>query len=158
MTHQTGPRTSGSPTRASASPTRAEEFFARDPTCVALGLRLDDAGPGRASVRLRVADAMLNGHGIAHGGYLFLLADAAFAVASNSHGPTALAQGAQITFLRAVEAGEDLRAEAVERTRQGRVGVYDVTVRRADGAVVAEFRGQSTLLAAGRTHTAMEDQ
>lgn len=149
MTHtDAGPRASA----------RAAELFARDPTCVALGLRLVEAGPGRASVALRVTAAMLNAHGITHGGYLFLLADAAFAVASNTHGPTALAQSAQISFLRPVEAGEDLLAEAVERTRHGRVGVYDVTVRRADGAVVAEFRGQSALLSAGRTPQPMEDR
>jgi acyl-CoA thioesterase len=131
------------------SPARsqAEQLLARDLTCRTLGIELDWATAGRADVLMRVTDLMVNGHGIAHGGYLFLLADAAFAFASNTYGPAAVAQSAQITFLQPVEAGESLRAEGRERTRQGRIGVYDVTVRRADGAIVAEFRGQSLLLA-----------
>jgi acyl-CoA thioesterase len=130
-----------------ASTTPAEEMFERDETCRALNIRVEAIGTGRASLRMRVSDSMVNGHGIAHGGYLFLLADAAFACASNSHGPVALAQSAEITFLRPAMAGEALCAEAVERTRRGRVGVYDVTVRRSDGPVIAEFRGHSVLLA-----------
>jgi acyl-CoA thioesterase len=136
---------SGDPSRA-----RAEELFGRDLTCQRLDIRIGEIGPGRASLRLRVTDSMVNGHGIVHGGYLFLLADAAFAYASNTYGPIALAQSAQITFLRPAAVGETLLAEAVERTRQGRIGVYDVTVCRTDGVVVAEFRGQSVLLASGR--------
>jgi len=127
---------------------RAEELFARDLACQMLDIQIEDVALGRASLRMRVTDGMVNGHGFAHGGCLFLLADAAFACASNTHGPVALAQSAQITFLRPAVVGEELRAEAVERTRQGRAGVYDATVRRADGCVVVEFRGQSVLLAA----------
>ena len=95
---------------------------------------------------MRVAAWMVNGHGSAHGGCLFLFADAAFAAASNTHGPVAVAQSAQITFLRPAAVGDDLCADAVERERHGRVGIYDVTIRRASGDVVAEFRGQSALL------------
>lgn len=122
---------------------QAEAMYAEDRACQALGITLDSAAVGEARVRMRVGDAMLNGHGMIHGGYVFLLADAAFAFACNTHGPVTVAQSAQISFLRPVEAGEELVAEAVERHRQGRTGIYDVTVRRADGAVVAEFRGQS---------------
>jgi acyl-CoA thioesterase len=145
------------------SRSRARELHAHDLTCHALGIRLGAVRPGRASVRMRVTDAMVNGHGIAHGGYLFLLADAAFAFASNTHGPVALAQEAQISFLRPATAGDELLAEAVERTRHGRVGIYDVTVRRtghtrarAEMEIVAEFRGQSTLLPGGRSPIAKE--
>jgi acyl-CoA thioesterase len=123
--------------------THAEDLFARDLTCRTLGIELDQARAGRARVRMRVTEEMVNGHGIAHGGYLFLLADAAFAFASNGYGPVALAQSASITFLRPAVVGEALVAEATERTRHGRNGVYDVTLRRADGDVVAEFRGHS---------------
>jgi acyl-CoA thioesterase len=142
---------------------RAQQLHAQDPTSQALGIRLGAVAPGRASVRMRVTDAMVNAHGIAHGGYLFLLADAAFAYASNTHGPVAVAQGAQITFVRPVRAGDELLAEAVERGRFGRLGVYDVTVRRRGSArarsqmeIVAEFRGHSTLLANGRSLIAKE--
>ncbi|WTL51021.1 hydroxyphenylacetyl-CoA thioesterase PaaI [Streptomyces sp. NBC_01497] len=112
-----------------------------------LGITLLDAGPGRADVAMQLSDTMVNGHGTAHGGFLFLLADAAFAFACNTHGPVTVAQSAQVTFLRPARPGDDLRAEARERARSGRTGVYDVTVRRpADGTVVAEFRGQSCTL------------
>ena len=79
------------------------------------GVRLLDVGPGRALVGLTVQPRHVNGHGICHGGYLFLLADAAFAYACNSHGVSAVAAGADITFLRPVPLGAELVAEAVER-------------------------------------------
>ncbi|WP_371501174.1 hydroxyphenylacetyl-CoA thioesterase PaaI [Kitasatospora sp. NBC_00374] len=125
---------------------RAKALYDRDPTCRSLGISLGAVGPGRAVVRLRLTDTMVNGHGIAHGGFVFLLADAAFSFACNTHGPVTVAQGAQVSFLRPAAVGDELTAEAVERTRAGRHGVYDVTVRQADGTVVAEFRGQSVML------------
>jgi acyl-CoA thioesterase len=119
----------------------------RDPACEALGIVVDEVAGGQARVRMRVTEAMVNMHGIAHGGYLFLLADAAFAYACNSYGPVAVAHGAQVTFLKPVAAGEELFANAVERARYGANGIYDVSVRRSDGEVVAEFRGHSVALA-----------
>jgi acyl-CoA thioesterase len=106
------------------------------------GIRLVDVGPGRARVGMTVDERHLNGHGICHGGYLFLLADAALAYASNSHGTSAVAAGADIVFLRPVGAGTELVAEAVERAMTGRSGLYDVTVR-AGAEAVAEFRGRT---------------
>jgi acyl-CoA thioesterase len=108
----------------------------------AAGVRLLDVGPGRARVGLTVEPRHVNGHGICHGGFLFLLADAALAYASNSHGVSAVAAGADIVFLRPATADEELVAEAVERALTGRSGLYDVTVRSGD-AVVAEFRGRT---------------
>ncbi|MBB4915706.1 hydroxyphenylacetyl-CoA thioesterase PaaI [Streptosporangium saharense] len=116
---------------------------AGDAVCRSLGIAVEEVAEGRARLRMRISEDMLNGHGLAHGGYLFLLADAAFAHASNARGPVTLAQSAQVTFLRPAEAGEELLAEATERVRYGRHGVYDVTVRRPCGEIVAEFRGQS---------------
>ena len=126
---------------------RAEAMLNRDLTCQSLGIALDEVAPGRAVLTMRLAPDMVNGHGIAHGGWLFLLADAAFAYACNSHGPAAVAQTAQVTFLRPAGPGDELVAEAVERARSGRTGLYDVTVRRPeDGAVIAEFRGHSVMM------------
>lgn len=110
-----------------------------------LGMTLVDAGPGHATVRMTVADTMVNGHAIAHGGYVFLLADTAFACASNSHGPVTVAAGADITFVTAAQLGDVLVAQAIERVSYGRSGIYDVTVTR-DDEVVAEFRGRSRTL------------
>jgi acyl-CoA thioesterase len=133
---------------------RARLMCERDATNTALGIELLDLAPGRATVRMRVAETMLNGHRIVHGGYVFLLADAAFAAACNTHGPVTVAQGAQVTFLRPAEAGEELTAQAAERERFGRNGIYDVTVRRSGGEVVAEFRGQSVMLSGAKGQAA----
>ncbi|MCC5697681.1 hydroxyphenylacetyl-CoA thioesterase PaaI, partial [Klebsiella pneumoniae] len=90
----------------------------------------------------RITETMVNGHGIAHGGYIFLFADTTFACACNSHGPTTVAASAEITFIRPVRQGDLLEATATERVRYGRSGMYDVTVRRGS-ETVAEFRGHS---------------
>ena len=110
-----------------------------------LGITLTDAGPGHATVRMTITDTMVNGHALAHGGYVFLLADTAFACACNSHGPVTVAAGADITFVAAARLGDELTARAEERTRYGRSGIYDVTVTRGD-EVIAEFRGRSRTL------------
>jgi acyl-CoA thioesterase len=110
-----------------------------------LGIHLVDAGPGHATVRMTVTDTMVNGHALAHGGYVFLLADTAFACACNSHGPVTVAAGADITFVTSAKLGDELEATAVERVTYGRSGIYDVTVTRGD-EVIAEFRGRSRTL------------
>ncbi|MFB6890260.1 hydroxyphenylacetyl-CoA thioesterase PaaI [Kitasatospora sp. NPDC056327] len=127
-------------------------LYERDLTCRGLGIALDEVSTGHAVMRMTVGPHMVNGHGIAHGGFLFLLADAAFSYACNSYGPVTVAQAAQVTFLAPAAVGDELTALAVERTRSGRTGVYDVTVRNAAEKVIAEFRGQSVMLA-GTPHT-----
>jgi acyl-CoA thioesterase len=129
--------------------TAAHEMFDRDEASRALGMRLVSAGGGAAVVRMRVRAEMVNGHGIAHGGYVFLLADTAFACACNSRGPVTVAAGADVVFLRPAAEGDELEARAAERAAGGRGGVYDVTVSRGDD-VIAEFRGRSRVLTPGR--------
>ena len=124
---------------------QAEQMYAADASSRGLGIRISDVGPGRATATMRVTAAMVNGHGIGHGGYLFLLADTAFAFACNTYGATVVAAGADVTFLAPVREGDELVAEAVERVLRGRSGLYDVTVRR-DGDPVLEFRGRSRAL------------
>jgi acyl-CoA thioesterase len=131
--------------------TAAHEMFDRDVASRGLGMQLLDAGNGQATVRMTVTAEMVNGHDIAHGGYLFLLADSAFACACNSHGPVTVAAGADISFLRPVRRGEVLVATAIERARSGRSGIYDVTVTREGGDVVAEFRGRSRTVGPDRS-------
>jgi acyl-CoA thioesterase len=127
----------------------AETMFAADEASRRLGIEIEELAPGRAVARMRISEAMINGHGIAHGGYVFLLADTAFAVACNSFGERTVARACEIVFLRTARDGDELRATAVQRSQAGRSGVYDVTVARDDGQVVAEFRGQSALARAG---------
>jgi len=121
----------------------AARMYADDQATKALGISIDEVGPGRATARMRVTGDMTNGHGIAHGGYIFLLADTAFAYACNSYGPVAVAQACQITFLSPAHEGDELIAAAAERVRMERNGIYDVSVRRTDGEVLAEMRGHS---------------
>lgn len=125
-----------------------QQMMAADQASNGLGIEVTDIAPGKAVARMRVTTRMLNGHGMGHGGYVFLLADTAFAVACNSHGPATVAAGADISFVAPAQLGDELVAEATERTRYGRSGIYDVRVRRADGTVVAEFRGRSRTIAA----------
>lgn len=122
-----------------------EAMFAADTASRALGIELIEVSAGRAVVQMRITAAMVNGHAIGHGGYVFLLADTAFACACNSHGPATVAAGADITFISPVAEGDVLTAYAEERVRFGRSGICDVTVRRGD-EVVAEFRGRSRTL------------
>jgi len=117
-------------------------MWADDAASRAMGMTLDEVRPGYARMSMRVREDMLNGHAVCHGGYIFSLADSAFAFACNSYNRTTLAQACEIIFVASARAGEVLVAEAVERVRYGRNGIYDVTVRR-DGEVVAEFRGRS---------------
>ena len=100
-----------------------------------------------AEVRMTVTDAMVNGHDIAHGGYIFTLADSAFALACNSRGQTTVAAGADISFVTVAHRGDVLVADGRVRAAYGRSGITDVTVtRESDGALVAEFRGRSRSL------------
>jgi len=97
-----------------------------------------------AVVRMTVTGEMVNGHAIAHGGYIFAVADSAFALACNSRGSATVAAGADVVFVAPARLGDVLVADARVRTAYGRSGVTDVSVTRAqDGAVIAEFRGRS---------------
>ncbi|WP_242902409.1 hydroxyphenylacetyl-CoA thioesterase PaaI [Actinomadura terrae] len=122
----------------------AETMYARDRVAQDLAMRIAEVAPGRARLRMTVGDTMVNGFGIAHGGYIFLLADTAFAYACNTHDAVTVAAAADVVFVAPARAGDLLEATAEERVRYGRSGVYDVTVRRVpDGEVIAEFRGGS---------------
>ncbi len=123
----------------------AEAMWTEDRASAGLGMLLEDVAPGRAVMTMTVTEAMVNGHGICHGGFIFALADSAFAFACNSYGERAVAQHASITFLRPGWLGETLRAEAIERARSGRSGIYDVRVTGEDSSLIAEFRGHSRL-------------
>jgi len=120
----------------------AEAMWSGDAASRALGMAIDEVGPGHATVRMTVREDMVNGHGIGHGGFTFTLADSAFAFACNSYNRSTVAAGCEIRFLAPTRVGDVLVAEAVERSREGRDGVYDVTVRK-DEIVVAELVGHS---------------
>jgi acyl-CoA thioesterase len=123
----------------------AAAMWAEDTASASLGMRLVRVGDGTAVLEMPVRDDMVNGHGIAHGGFVFTLADSAFAFACNSRNQVTVAQGAEIVFVAPAQRGDLLTAEAHERASYGRNGIYDVTVRRGDD-LIAEFRGRSRQL------------
>jgi acyl-CoA thioesterase len=108
-----------------------------------LGMKLDHVASGEATLTMDVTDQMTNGHGIGHGGYIFMLADSAFALACNSYNQRTVAQHCSITYIAPVSAGDRLTAIAREQVRAGRSGIYDVRVTDQHGRHVAEFRGHS---------------
>ena len=120
----------------------AAAMWAEDTASAGLGMRLVDVGEGTARVEMPVREDMVNGHGISHGGFVFSLADSAFAFACNQ---VTVAQACDIVFVAPANRGDLLVAEAQERTSFGRNAIYDVTVRRGDD-VIAEFRGRSRQL------------
>ena len=121
----------------------AAVMYERDTAARHLGIAVEDVGPGRAVLAMTIDETMLNGHDVCHGGYLFTLADTAFAYACNSQNEAALAQGASIDFLRPGRAGELLTATAVQQQQGRRTGLYDVSVTNAAGQCLALFRGRA---------------
>ena len=121
----------------------ADAMLANDAATKWLGARLERVGPGTSVLSMTVQAHHLNGHGICHGGFIFTLADSAFAVACNAYNAVTVAQENQITYLSPGQPGEVLTATAVETARTGRSGVYDVTVTGGDGRKVAVMRGLS---------------
>ena len=134
----------------------ADALYARDVTARKLGITVEAVGLGWSRLAMTVTADMVNGHAVAHGGYLFLLADTAMAYASNSHNQVALAQHAQITFIAPGKAGETLTATAREVSRSGRNGLYDIDVRGDEGRLIAAFRG-ATRTVRGQTDPELGD-
>src|SRR5260221_12526457 len=121
----------------------AEAMYARDPASQALGMRIVQIAPGFAALTMTVRADMLNGHATCHGGFIFSLADSAFAFACNSHNLNTVAAGCAIEFLAPAREGDVLTATGRERALAGRSGVYDVDVTNQQGATIAVFRGKS---------------
>jgi acyl-CoA thioesterase len=135
----------------------ADAMWKHDDASSGLGMTIIDVGPGRATLAMTVQPHMVNGQRIAHGGFIFTLADSAMAFACNSHNEKAVAAHGDITFIRPGKLGDTLVATAREISRSGRSGIYDVRVSIGD-EVIAEFRGHSrtiggTWLPAGETES-----
>jgi acyl-CoA thioesterase len=118
-------------------------MYERDPASQKLGMTLDEIRPGYARMSMRVREDMLNGHGTCHGGYIFMLADSAFAFACNSHNFNTVGAGCSIDYLSPGFEGDLLTAQAQEQALSGKTGVYDIVVINQEGRKVALFRGKS---------------
>jgi acyl-CoA thioesterase len=121
----------------------AEAMWREDDASKGLGMEIVEVRPGQATLAMTIKPHMVNGQRIAHGGFIFTLADSAFAFACNSHNERAVAAQCNISFIRPGKLGERLTATAREISRSGRSGIYDVRVTADDGTVIAEFRGHS---------------
>jgi acyl-CoA thioesterase len=124
----------------------ADALWADDAASRGLAMQLISVEPGHAVLVMHVTDQMVNGHGICHGGYLFALAESALLYACNTYNRRAVPQHCSMTFLNSAQLGDRLVAKAGERQRSGRSGVYDVTVSREEGFVIAEFRGITRMI------------
>ncbi len=118
-------------------------MYENDPASQALGMVLAAIAPGYARMTMPVRADMLNGHQTCHGGYIFMLADSAFAFACNSHNFNTVGAGCTIDYLAPGREGDLLTAEAHEQALAGKTGVYDIKVSNQDGRVIALFRGKS---------------
>ena len=125
----------------------ADAMWKEDDASKGLGMKIVEIKPGQAVMSMTVLPHMVNGQRIAHGGFIFTLADSAFAFACNTHNQRTVAQHCAITFINAARLGDRLVARATERQRIGRSGFYDFTVTREEGFVIAEFRGHSRTIA-----------
>ena len=121
----------------------AEGMYAADAAARGLGITIEEIGPGRATAQMAVRGTMINSHGLCHGGMIFALADTAFAYACNAENRSNVAMSCTIDFLAPGHLGEVLKAEARERLREGKTGIFDISVTGTDGRAVAEFRGLS---------------
>jgi acyl-CoA thioesterase len=121
----------------------AAGMYERDRASQAMGMQISAIGPGYAQLTMIVRADMLNGHAICHGGFIFTLADSAFAFACNSYNLTTVASGCAIDFVAPARQGDVLAAMARERSVSGRTGVYDIEVTNQRGETVAYFRGKS---------------
>lgn len=121
----------------------ANAMYARDPATQGMGIELLEAGPGSATVRMTVRADMIQGHGTCHGGFLFALADSAFAFACNSHDEATVALGCSIDYVAPALLGDQLTANAHEVVRKSRTGLYDVRLENQRGELVALFHGKS---------------
>jgi acyl-CoA thioesterase len=122
-------------------------MYDRDAASQAMGMALDEIRPGYARMSMTIRADMLNGHLTCHGGYVFALADSAFAFACNSHNFNTVGAGCTIDYLAPGREGDVLTAEAVEQLVSGKSGIYDVKVTNQEGRMVALFRGKSLRVA-----------
>ena len=121
----------------------AKAMWNDDSASQRLEMSLDHIAPGEATLSMDITPEMSNGHGNCHGGYIFTLADSAFAFACNSRNQVTVAQHNSITYINPGRIGDRLTAAAREVSLRGRSGIYDVRITNQQGQHVAEFRGHS---------------
>jgi acyl-CoA thioesterase len=135
----------------------ARAMWAEDRASAGLGMTIARIAPGACDMTMPVEPRMVNGHGICHGGFIFALADSAFAFACNSFNRRAVAQSNTITYLRPARLGDVLTAQAVQTASAGRSGITDVAVTDQEGRHIAVFRGLSRTIEGHLVETAPKE-
>lgn len=121
----------------------ASTMWENDSASQRVGMKLVEIGVGSATLTMTIGEEHLNGHKICHGGYVFMLADSAFAFACNSYNQLAVAHQNSITYAAPGKLDDVLTAKAVEVSKSGRSGIYDVTITNQNDEALAHFRGHS---------------
>jgi acyl-CoA thioesterase len=120
-----------------------DHMWATDRASQGMGMRVAAIGPGSCTMTMTVREDMLNGYGSCQGGLLSALADSCFAFACNAYNEITVASGFNVEIVAPGRLGDVLTATAVEVSKSGRMGVYDVDVRNQCGERVVAFRGRS---------------
>ncbi|WP_417319955.1 hydroxyphenylacetyl-CoA thioesterase PaaI [Emcibacter sp.] len=121
----------------------ADAMYKKDVAAQNMGIKLTKVRPGYAVMTMLVTEQMLNGHAICHGGYIFALADTAFAFACNTANITTVTLTNNITFLTPAGEGDLLTAVAEVQNQAGRTGLCDVVITNQEGTRIAMVRGNS---------------
>lgn len=145
--HDNVPATADKNAAQALAEAAAAAMYERDTATQGLGMQLLEVRPGYARLSMLVRPDMLNGHQTCHGGFIFALADSAFAFACNSHNFNTVGAGCTIDYLAPGRAGDVLTAEGVEQALAGKSGIYDVKVSNQEGRTIALFRGKSIRIA-----------
>ncbi len=124
----------------------AQKMLSMDAASTGIGIKINKVAPGQCTIAMQVTDKMLNGHKTCHGGFIFTLADSAFAIACNSYNKIAVAASCDISFVRPAYIGDTLSAHATEQFKAGRNGIYDVAVTNQNEETIALFRGKSRVI------------
>jgi len=136
----------------------ADAMWKEDNASRGLGMEIVEIGAGRAVLSMTIRPEMVNGHGIAHGGFIFTLADSAFAFACNSYNERTVAAHGNISFIRPGKLGDRLMADAREISKSGRSGIYDIRVTANGDTVIAELRGYSRTIGGTMVDVASPDK
>ena len=120
-----------------------DHMWSTDRASQGMGMRVTGIGPGSCTMTMTVREDMLNGYGTCLGGLLAALADSCFAFACNAYNEITVASGFNVEIVAPGRAGDVLTATAVEVSKSGRMGVYDVDVRNQRDERVVAFRGRS---------------
>lgn len=115
-------------------------FIQKDLFAKHLGIEIIEFSEGMAKAKLEIKEKHLNSVGVVHGGVIFSLADAAFEIASNTHGTVAMSINVTISYFTSVKKGI-LFAEAREVSLNPKLATYLIYIKDDEDNTLAVFQG-----------------